>query len=632
MKRRSLGLGLAATLATAALVAAVQSGGATGAGAAPAGGAPAAVAGYKIAAGPGGTVVRTPLAVPVTVTDGAILAVKPGSSGAPASTGSKLAPKLAAALKDPAASKTQRVVVSFQNDVKIPPFPVLDLAQSRTSVANKAVQARADTLISGIATARRAGYQAISSDLAKLGVTTVETFWLIKGMVVDAPLSALPSIAQRADVTSVEPVDAGQPARLSSAAAGATTAAVPPTQADARAFMGTDPFFNLGQTTGFVGVLSGGVRASHVLFNNPSKAWFTEDLGNPANPDPSDCIEGTARIAAITGNGNLGDAARGVTGITTDSFKIQTTTPGIGCTGVSTSAVVNGFQRAVQVGDRVILADVSAPGSDTGVLAVAADAAFDAGAVVVAPVGDFDPGQTPPDGVSAPAVAQKVLGVGEVDLTAPTTQSPNQEHGPAPDGRTKPDVLGPMNLVCATRLSDTATRPGCGGSYQAAAEITGAAALVRNMLRGNSSELNPGLVYAYLIARGRGGSAGNNVNGAGPVKLPIPAQSLSWTGQTSVGNLQSVDIPLPFPATTRTDTPVNVAIWWPEAPAAHNDIDLALIDPNGAVFAQSTSGRGVFEKVSVPGLRTPGTWKIRLTGFNVPTGPQLVNIAATQDL
>jgi hypothetical protein len=50
------------------------------------------------------------------------------------------------------------------------------------------------------------------------------------------------------------------------------------------------------------------------------------------------------------------------------------------------------------------------------------------------------------------------------------------------------------------------------------------------------------------------------------------------------------------------------------------------------VFSQSITASGVFEKVSVPGLRTPGTWKIRVTGFNVPAGPQLVDIAATQDL
>jgi serine protease AprX len=151
------------------------------------------------------------------------------------------------------------------------------------------------------------------------------------------------------------------------------------------------------------------------------------------------------------------------------------------------------------------------------------------------------------------------------------------------------------------------------------------------MLRGASTELNPGLVYAYLIARGNGGNASSNTIGAGPVRLPNPAQSTSWSSQVTVGNHQSIDIPLPFPATTRTDTPINVAIWWPEAPAAHNDVDLALIDPSGAMFSQSITASGVFEKVSVPGLRATGTWKIRVTGFNVPTGSQLVDIAATQD-
>ncbi|MEN3362146.1 MAG: serine protease AprX [Mycobacteriales bacterium] len=626
MKRSSLRLGLAVALSAAGLAAGAQSVGATGA-RAPAGGAPATAVGYRISVGPGGALVRTRSEAPVTVTDDVALAAKPAAPGSRATTAAKLAPTLAAALTDPAASKTQRVVVGFRSDMKIPQFPAEDPAQSRTSPANKAVQARANTLIGSIASARRAGYQAISADLGKLGVTTVDTFWLIRAMVVDAPLSALPGIAQRADVTSIEPVNAGTPARLPAVRAAAAT----PTMAAARAFMGTDPFFNLGQTSGYIGVLSSGVRATHVLFNNPSKPWFTEDLANPTNPDPTDCFDGTPLIGTITGNANLGDGLRGVTGLTTDSFKVQTTAPGIGCVGDSTPAVVSGFQRAVQVGDRVILADVWEPGTETGVLAQAADAAFDAGAVVVAPMGDVDPDFTPLQPPQSPAVAQKVLGVGELDLAAPTAISPNQDRGPAPDGRTKPDVQGPMNVTCASNASDSATT-GCFFSIQSAAEITGAAALARNMLRGNSTELNPGLVYAYLIARGAGGTASNNVIGAGPVKLPNPARSTSWTSQVSVANRQSIDIPLPFPPTSRTDTPINIAIWWPEAPAAHNDIDVALIDPNGAVFSQSITASGVFEKLSVPGLRTPGTWKIRVTGFNVPAGPQLVDIAATQDL
>jgi serine protease AprX len=71
------------------------------------------------------------------------------------------------------------------------------------------------------------------------------------------------------------------------------------------------------------------------------------------------------------------------------------------------------------------------------------------------------------------------------------------------------------------------------------------------------------------------------------------------------------------------------ALWWPEtATQAHNDIDVYLIDPSGAVRAGSWSIPTVFERARVDGALNNGTWKLRIRGYSVPTGSQTVYWAA----
>jgi hypothetical protein len=49
---------------------------------------------------------------------------------------------------------------------------------------------------------------------------------------------------------------------------------------DGRARMNSDPYFNLGQTGGFIGLLDTGVRFSHVQFNSPDHVDFARDCVN----------------------------------------------------------------------------------------------------------------------------------------------------------------------------------------------------------------------------------------------------------------------------------------------------------------------------------------------------------------
>ena len=507
-----------------------------------------------------------------------------------------------------AATRRVRVVITFTEDQKIPRMPSPIVGESRGSASNVAAQARANGLVKNLKARRAAGYDRIRGDLKRLDAEVVDQFWLINGVTAEVPVKAIDAIAKRADVQRIELDD---------------TAAKPPAdtdpdndEADARAVLRTDPYFALNQTAGWIGLLDTGVRATHTLLSNPSHIALREDLTTTTNPNPDDDCwnHGTSTAAIMTGNGNLGDPFRGVTGITVDSFKVYPS----GCGGLSETAAVNGFQRAVNVLDRVIVAEMQAGGSETSPISVAADAAFDAGAVVVSANGNNGPAAST---VNVPAVAQKVLGVGAIDVKSLATQS-YESRGPAGDGRFKPDLQAPTNAETASSASDTATRP-FGGTSGATPNAAGAAALVRNFLRGGTGTVDPGNVYAYMIMSGTQPYPFNNDTGAGRIKLPVNGNF--WHGSTTVANAQTVDIPISVPA---TGNQLNAAIWWPEAPASHNDVDLSLVDPNGTVRASSPSAAGVFERVSVNGPLTAGTWLLRLRGFWVPSGPQRVYFAA----
>ncbi len=122
----------------------------------------------------------------------------------------KLSPKLAAAIARPgAATARQRLVVTFREDQQVPRLPDLDTSRARSAPFNAQVLSRTAALVSDLKAARAPGYQTLSTQLAPLGVRTVNTFWLIKGVEVDAPLSAVPALVARDDVQYVEPADSG---------------------------------------------------------------------------------------------------------------------------------------------------------------------------------------------------------------------------------------------------------------------------------------------------------------------------------------------------------------------------------------------------------------------------------------
>jgi hypothetical protein len=520
------------------------------------------------------------------------------------------------------------LVINFRDDMRIPRFPEPETQERRDYPSNKAALSRASELVRGISAKRSDNYKRLAGELAsRYKASVLTTFWLINAMTVKVPLGAVREIAQRPDVLYVEPDQAGD---------------VPPQNevSVGRSRIVSDPYFNLGLTGGWIGLLDTGMRFTHTQFNGPSNIDFRYDCVNGGSncnsPGPSfnpndDCWNhGTSSAGIITANANQGNLFRGVTGITLDSLKVYPTSFNStgGCVGfLSTTASVRGFERAVEILDRVIVAEMQGSGNYLSAISVAADNAFDSGAVVIAANGNNGPAA---GSVNAPANAHRVLGVGNFDVQT-LAQIGGQSRGPTPDQRFKPDIQAPTNTRTASASGDLALR-NFGGTSGATPYASGAAALLRNWLRGTSFSIDPGQVYAQMILSGQQPYPFNNTSGAGPIKLPT--NGWAWWGKVSISDGQTIEISLPVNSSGANT--LDGALWWPEYAFNfglftlewHNDVDLSLIDPSGVVRDSSVSIPSVYERARVSGSVVNGTWKLRIRGYDVNLGPQTVYWAA----
>lgn len=546
-----------------------------------------------------------------------------------------VSPRLLTLLEERGPDKRELVVVNFRDAMPVPRFPEPAINERRDSTTNLRAAQRVQELIGSMEGQRQRQQREIAAQLQqRYDAKLVESFWLVNAIAIEVSLGAALDIASRPDVLYVEPDDTGT---------------IPPQNANpnddvrnGRARMVSDPYFALGQTGGWIGLLDTGMRFTHIQFNSPSNIDFRRDCvnggadcntGTTVNPNDDCWDHGTSSAAIISANNRDGNAFRGVTGITLDSFKVYPTSFDATnqCNGnLSVTAAVRGFQRAVAVLDRVIVAEMQAGGNDTGTISTAANAAFDAGAVIIAANGNNGPNAST---VNEPAIAHRVIGVGNFDVQT-QAQVASQSRGPAPDNRIKPDIQAPTNTEtasngcgwrqnCTAAGSNTAFRV-YGGTSGATPYAAGAAALLRNWLRGTSFSIDPGQVYAQLILSGQQPAPFNNTSGAGALRLPT--NGWAWWGVVNVRNGDTIDIPISISGSGANT--LDGALWWPETPAqAHNDIDLSLIDPSGNVRASSLSIPSVFERARVAGAVANGTWRIRVRGFSV-TGTQRVYWAA----
>lgn len=394
------------------------------------------------------------------------------------------------------------------------------------------------------------------------------------------------------------------------------------------------------------GLFDTGVRATHVLLDAPGRITRNADCTGPENADCTGpgtsgtadlCPEGhgTSSAAILVGDGDLGQDYEGLTTYPLASYQVYEPGSGICGAALDPTAALRAFQHALLQERRVLVAEMQSETEHYDALARAADAAYDAGAVVVAANGNTD--EVTDVAVASPASARKVLGVGAVDVLPPHPTSILQCTGPTPDGRLKPDIQAPTSTNTAGNESDTAIQT-LSATSGATPYAAGAAALAWAWLERQLRHVDPGQVYAHLIlagrldpsTAGRGPASGrapvDQATGAGPISLPIG-------GACAFGKVlmhaprQVCTVVLDPPRGTRSAmVRLDAALWWPEeyescgidAGPRHNDLDLEIRDRQGALVAAGRLTGSVFERVWAEVEAMRGPFRLRIVAYDLP--------------
>ena len=530
----------------------------------------------------------------------------------------KVHPRLRAMLTDPAPGRRIELLVVFTDQPELPRFPRPIPGEPRTSPGNVAERERARTLVELVQEGRARDYEDLIGRLRQYApdLEVLDRFWLISGLLIEAPLAAVDSLAAADFVLSVEPRYPGEPPPSDY-----------PISVGCRR-IGADVFLDPAQPMPPIALLDTGVFIKHSLLKEQGQVdrWLDcvnggTDCNAGVAVDPDDIGgHGTASAAILVGNDSLGSESRGVTNAVLDSLKVYAISPDHPGGQVDLDAARRAFELIVRdVADHMIVAEIQDSFDDLASLALEADEAFRQGHVVVAANGNDSASKL----VRSPALAHCAIGVGAYELTSLSTTGA-QCLGPTKDDRIKPEVQGPTGTISATNTDVDATAP-FGETSGATPYVAGAAALVWSRLDHAHGVTEPGHVYAQLILFGNAVSPfADKAVGAGALRLATDG-ALDHC-KIELGDQEFEDVTVEVPALTSR---LDAAIWWPEKATdgdVHNTIALSLIDPMKYEQAKGCCGTSVFERCSVYSP-VAGTWVVRLTGVAVPSDTQEVYVA-----
>jgi uncharacterized membrane protein len=278
----------------------------------------------------------------------------------------------------------------------------------------------------------------------------------------------------------------------------------------------------------------------------------------------------------------------------------------------------------------------------------------------------FGTGNEGPGTIRSPSTAKNVISVGATDNNDGTSVTGFSSGGPTDDGRTKPDVVCPGQLVASAGWRNMGSgKPSDGqnsyfyatGTSMSTPGAAGAAAVVMDYVNHTYGyEPSPALVKALMI------------NGATPVEgYKYPGNRQGW-GLINLANslletptkkffilnqeinLTTDDDQLYFFNTVSGTAPIRITLTWTDpagTPASSknliNDLDIILESPDGKKYYgnnfqndQSADGGEPDDINNVEGLYIPqaptGGWIMTILGRNVPDGPQDFALVVAGDI
>jgi len=262
--------------------------------------------------------------------------------------------------------------------------------------------------------------------------------------------------------------------------------------------------------------------------------------------------------------------------------------------------------------------------------------------------------------IGALATAKNIITVGSINSNNSTMTS-SSSWGPTDDGRLKPDVVAPG---CQTNSDGGVTSCSAAGGYitmcgtsMAAPAVSGVVALMvqqRRLSFGYGNDVLPSTIKGILIntAADLGPTGPDYSYGHGKVDAVAACKKISIggpsyaQGEVSTSSVNQYDLTVPsgsagLKVTLAWDDPGGTAIAGKDL---KNDLDFVLVDPFGAqqnawVLNPSSPSlaatRGLNRRDNVETAEianpSPGLWKARVIGYDIPVGPQKYSIVFTPD-
>jgi subtilisin family serine protease len=229
--------------------------------------------------------------------------------------------------------------------------------------------------------------------------------------------------------------------------------------------------------------------------------------------------------------------------------------------------------------------------------------------------------------------------------------------GPTDDGRIKPDICAPGTNIVSCRTHNCwpvgwavydSDYLYWGGTSMSTPQVAGAAALVRNYYKiEKSTEASAALVKATLIHGAADMSPGQYGTDRYREIYPAPDNSQGW-GRLNLKNSLRPDLPVvnefadESPLISTGDTreyqytvidnsvPLKATLVWTDYPGAVlaakelvNDLDLTVVSPSGTSYPLygPTERTNNVEQLTIAQPEM-GVYRVRVTGHNVPMGPQ----------
>jgi len=548
----------------------------------------------------------------------------------------KLHPELRRRLSFGPSAATEDVYVTFADTLHVPRFPTLGPWTGFSSGDSSSKHASTDSVLS-VLRGRRSAQKSLDSALvvSRFGATVLDaSFVLTRSMVLRVARDSLPSLARLPAVVYVRPAGPVEPPPQMNSATSDDPSRV-------RAWVGADPYAGL-LPSGRLALLDTGVDSEHEMFASAALLGERNDMVNltatglPASfgvgtdedlsPAPG---HGTMSAGIMIGRPPAYDAGRGLTQIPIDFYRVYAKTPSTSANaqpGLVGQAVEKALLESLESFGGIVTIEVQAEDPDYGGIALAADQAFDGGAVVVAANGNVDEGAARPE-VRSPANARRVLGIGAYSVRSGETLE-EQIQRYALDGRVKPDIQMPSDYETGCKGPGTNEYGGHGGTSGATAVAGAAAALMRQILVDASGSVDPGFVYAGMIAGGDASAPFDEITGGGRPLLPDNCRV--WTLKSSLSSHE--ELPVELDASSEGLVSVSAAIWWPErfsaidgvAQDTHSQIGLTLevTDAYGSRTATSSDPESVFQRATLATAAPVTKLVVRLAAGTVLSGPQ----------